>query len=555
MPLRVPLNPQVQEQIHPGARLDATVPEGAFGGGRSLAHNVAQANQNIDIVKDEQQKIDFYDAMNGLTELKRWENESGYESVLGENARELPKRMQEEYSKRAADIAGTLKNDRQRAMFQQKADQNGVGFMGGVINHTRRQKSISEAQKTDAFVSTFQDAGIKAGAAGNFEEMDRQVVEMDGVRRISGSQLGIPGVATDRMVREESSKVYSSVIGSMLDAKNDRGAKEMFAKYRDRMTENDVKRLGPMIERESNLGEAFRLTDVVMSYEPGTLKAGLDHLDKIVEGDKLSPEVREKASQLISQKYAIQQDALEQAHKKNMGEAKNFIDGGKTFDDLPATLRSTFSASDEKDIRAYATKDTPTDDATWYTLMQMSYREPDKFANLNILSYARKLSIPDLQEMAKLQAKVAGGDTKETEGFRSIDSTITGTIKDVVKDEKDRERFMRLMNREVKAWKSNPKNKDADPIPFVEQMTDTMIKKVITDPGWLWDTRDPLYKAETQAQADASEKMGDYLRKMPMEDRQRITNDLKARGIALTESNILRFHEAMVADRRKNAGK
>jgi hypothetical protein len=557
MPPRVPLSPQVQEQIHPGVRLDASVPEGAFGGGRPLAHNVALANQNIDIIKEEQQKIDFYDALDGITQLKKWENESGYESVLGENARELPKRMQEEYSKRTADIAGTLKNDRQRAIFQQKADQNGVGFMGGVVNHTRRQKSISEAQKTDAFVSTFQDAGIKAGASGNFEEMDRQIGELDGVRRVWASQNGIPDAAVGEMLQKEKSHVYASAIGMMLDNKNDRGAKEAFTAYKGKLSAKDLARLGPMVQKESVLGDAYRLADAVMAFEPDTLKTGMDHLDKIAQNHELSPEVREKASHLLSQKYAIKLDALEQAHKKNMGEAKNLIDGGKTFDDLPATLRSTLNATAEKELRKYGSKEPVTDDPTWYALMQMSTRDPERFKNENLLNHLTKLSRSDFQEVSKVQMELQKGKrSKRADGFRSVEGIVSGTIKSSKLNADDHERFMRVVDSEIARWQEKHPDEDVDK-KMVQDTTDLLLKEVVTDSFLFWKLRDPLYKAESEADVKASEKRGDAISKMSIEDRTRITNDMKADGVPLTEVNILRYHKAMLADRTrsKNAGK
>jgi hypothetical protein len=239
-----------------------------------------------------------------------------------------------------------------------------------------------------------------------------------------------------------------------------------------------------------------------------------------------------------------------------MGEAKNLIDGGKTFDDLPATLRSTLNATAEKDLRKYAAKEPVTKDATWYALMQMSARDPERFKNVNLLNHLGDLSRSDFQEVSKVQLELQKGKTKEIDGFRSVEGIVSGTVAESNLSKEDKERFMRVMDRDVKAWKSQPQNQGKDiPNEVVQDMTDAMLKKVITDPGWLWDTREPLYKAESQADVDAKEKMGKAISKMPMEDRQRITNDLKARGIVLTEANILRFYEAMLTDRRANAGK
>jgi hypothetical protein len=579
MPPRVPLSPQVQEQIHPGVRLDASVPEGAFGGGRPLAHNVALANQNIDIIKEEQQKIDFYDALDGITQLKKWENESGYESVLGENARELPKRMQEEYSKRTADIAGTLKNDRQRAIFQQKADQNGVGFMGGVINHTRRQKSISEAQKTDAFVSTFQDAGIKAGASGNFADMEKSTGEIDGVRRIWGSQNGIPDIEIERMIREDSGRVYSGAIGSMLDSGNDIAAKEAFTKYGQMISDSRERgRLERMVNRQSTLGEAQRISDGVFAPKlegykisegvdgvrevPGaeTLKDAMERGRAATEGK--SPELRKAVDEQITYEWGLKQRADAEANKKIMVDAANMIDGGTRYEKLPASLIESLKPTDRNSLKAYADKEPVTDDATWYTLKLMGSSEVtrDAFTKLNLLDerYLNKLSKPDRKKFMEWQGDLIEKKEKAIEegrGFLTANAIVSAADDKIPRAH--RGSFSRIANDQAMMWQSkNPDKKFGSK--EATEIVDMLLAPVKKERSYWWDGTQMMYETIMNAPlGEVQTKRRDKLADMSEAHRDQIQKDFKALGIPITENNVFDAYEALLnrEEKARNAGK
>lgn len=561
MPIRVPVIPQVSENQSPNARM-APVPQGTF--------DTRLGQQNLEIVRQEQEKIDFYDNVAAETALKDKERQSNYQEVLGENARELPKRMEQEYDKWVSDISDTLKSERQRAIFQQRAGRNRVAFLESVENHSLRQKTISEAQKTDAYVATWNDAGIRAGASGNYAEMDRSAEQIDHVRRIWGEANGVNKDVVDRMIAEDTNKTYVGAIKAMLDSGNDQGAKAALAKYGDKILERDRAKLAGMVSEESTLGTATREVDKTFTnyvdWEtqeehqiPTSEEAAVEEVRKIKD-----PKVRATAERLTRERWHGLVRSQEAAKKQLMVDAMNSLDGGKTIEDLPATMRDQLSYTERKQLKAYAAGEVVTDDATWYSLRLMAANDAtrEQFKNINLVGkeYLGKLSKPDLHKMMDLQADVIKGKTKKADGFRSIEGIVSGTIKDVIKKDADKERFMRVIDKEVAAWEDNPKNADKSEIEkkkFVEDQADTLLKKVITDPGWLWDSRDPLYKALSEDAVKANEKSGDILRKMKMEDRSRIINDLRKDGVQVTDANILRYYGAMMADqaRAKNVGK
>jgi hypothetical protein len=207
--------------------------------------------------------------------------------------------MRDEYQKRASELADSIQNPRARLMFQRKADENSVTFLGDVERHALRQKTVAEAQKTDAFVSTWQDAGAKAGATGNYAEMDRAANEIDGVRRIWGQENGIPREALERAIVEDHSKLYSGAIRSMLDTGRDLDAQAAFTKYGDKLTERDRAPVERALEQGSRLGEATRLHDKIFAPSfKGVPTGGNNWTQKEVPGAQTMDEVRAETAKI-----------------------------------------------------------------------------------------------------------------------------------------------------------------------------------------------------------------------------------------------------------------
>lgn len=583
---RVPIEnlPQVSPQGLPGPRLSPGAPEGAFGGGQGAAEVFGQAGSLAqDIARQQhevQQRADLAAVFKANAELSdyvtdlQYNQQTGIVNQKGENAFSLAKTVPEGYRKRVSQIMGSLASSEQRAVFQRHADQSWGQLNGFNQRHIAGQAEHYMAQQADAYVASRQNAASLAGAAGDLNSVEQAANDVDQARRAWALKNGVSADVANLAIMQDKGRVYAGAIGAMLDAGNDLAAKEAFTKYRDQIADPERARLARMVKQESTLGEAYRQVDKIFStyydkeekagetivhthYAPETEEAALEEARKIQD-----PDVRARAESLTRERWSGLVRSKDAAKKQLMIDAANKIDGmpgdKRSYDNLPASMRNEMTATERKQIQSYAKGDVVTDDSTWYSLMQMSYRDPEQFKNINLLNYASKLSRSDFQEITKEQGKAQKGDGKGNDGFRGIDAIVSGTIANSNLNDKDKERFMRRIDREVKRWKEQPANKGKDiPNEIVEQMTDTMLAKVITDPGWLWDSRDPLYKAESEAEMNNNEKLGKAVSKVSPEDRQRIIGEMKADGVALTELNIMRYHKSLTDSRgkAKNAGK
>jgi hypothetical protein len=324
-------------------------------------------------------------------------------------------------------------------MFQRKADENSVSFLGDVERHSLRQKQVAEAQKTDAFVATWQDAGIKAAATGNFAEAERAANEIDGVRRIWGSNYGVPQNALDSVIKEDHSKLFGGAIRRMLDDGKDINAKDAFAKYGDRLTERDRGHIAALVADGSSLGTAQRVGDKIFStyYEtvekdgvteviaheaPKTYDAAMEEARK--EADKVGdPKTRERIMAQVKERWGEEKYAQEQAYKKDLQDASNIIEEKADLKAIPAEIRLRLNRTDISGLADRAAQirkgeDSVTDDKLYYTL-QKEASDPSTRSNFlgrDILSLRStgQLSEKDFRDFTELQAGLRKQDPKAT---------------------------------------------------------------------------------------------------------------------------------------------
>jgi hypothetical protein len=262
-------------------------PEGAFGGMGQVPAQVAATNEMaLKIAQEEKDKEDLADVQKATAALSnyvtdaKYNEQTGVVTQTGEKAFGLPARTMESYQKYAGTLADGLRSDRQRMMFQRQVDANAEHLNNFVSNHTVTEREKYIAQQNDAVVQSYQDAGAKAGAAGDLEGMDFAAWQVESARRAFSEKKGIAPDVRDRMVAQDTSHLYTSAIMGMLDAKNDLQARQAFDQYKDKLTADDQKRLAGPLDLGSTLGAAQREIDRLFGPD-GTQRKTYDSGNKV----------------------------------------------------------------------------------------------------------------------------------------------------------------------------------------------------------------------------------------------------------------------------------
>ncbi len=555
---RVPIDnlPGVAPDGLPGARISPNAPEAAFGGGQDAAQSFGQARGLANDIAREQdeirQKADLAAVFKATAELSDYSNDvqynpqTGIVAQKGDRAFPLAKSVPEGFRKKVSELTGSLSSPEQRQIFQRQADQHWNSLNSFNQRHIAGQSEQFMAQQADAYVASRQNAGALAGSALDLDGVESAARDVDQARRAWALKNGVSRDAADLIISQDTSKVYAGAIGAMLDAKNDRAAKEAFAKYSGMMTANDIKHLKPIIERETTLGESFRLADVVLSYEPATLQDAMTHLDKIVEGDKISPEIRQEASRVTAQRFAVMKEARREAYQNDLQEAANVIEAKADLSEIPVELRSRLHRTDlaALDTRAaqIRRKQEPVTDWKKYTTLKDMASDPERrkdFLDTPPMSYRPYLSDSEFKEVANLRAGLLKGDEKtkkQIDGYRTINTIVSSTLDLNGFKERDnpeqRETIEQLMDEEVKYFRAANSGKDPSNEEVKKMITKLTTQAAIEERSFLPNKKEYGFQT-TKRYLDTADA------EIPQDERTKIEAALQRGGVEPTRRRIL----------------
>lgn len=372
MALRIPVEtlPGVAPGQLPDARVSPNAPLEAFGGGAPAAgafHAAQSLSQDVTgFAMETQQQDDLADVMRATAALTdkatdmQFNPETGFLAKKGDQVRDLQPKVREDWTKTVTDLSGTLRNDRQRMMFQKQADERWGHLNGVLAGHTLRERENYIAQQTGAMVKAATNAGALAARIGDYNGLTKAAGDVESSLRVSAEKNGISPQARDKEVADHVSTVYSEAIQSLLTSGQDLSAKSVFEKYGDKLTENDKQKLEPHMLEGSSVGEAQRLVAGLFSRavdytqdgrETGPVysseKELLDAVDKATEN--ASPLVKSKAESLAIRRYNVektsQREDMDATYQK-------LVDGLRKTGDLESVQNShEYATLNEDDKR------------------------------------------------------------------------------------------------------------------------------------------------------------------------------------------------------------
>lgn len=96
--------------------------------------------------------VELMKAFEAFADLVRWRDGVSLKSVLGENARELPRRMNFEFSKRASELRADVHDEGERRLFDDLSEDLYSDLMAEVEFHVLGQKQAVDSRRILRFV-------------------------------------------------------------------------------------------------------------------------------------------------------------------------------------------------------------------------------------------------------------------------------------------------------------------------------------------------------------------------------------------------------------------
>jgi soluble lytic murein transglycosylase len=249
----------------PNARVNVAMPDGAFGATQArqmqqLGDGMGRLAQGMRLAQEEADTARVNDALNQLLESEldlTYSETDGYTRLKGVQALQRPnnRALSDEYAERlqtrSAEIMGALGNDRQRQLFQERANQRLAQFRGNLMNYEGRENQdyqISVAQGSAMLASreiaSFYNDPLRVSDAA---ERIRSAVVTEGRLR---------GKAAVEIQAEADVKVSAAHLGAVqqiVASGNPLAAERYLRQYKDDFTETDLLKARGAVEELANL--------------------------------------------------------------------------------------------------------------------------------------------------------------------------------------------------------------------------------------------------------------------------------------------------------------
>jgi hypothetical protein len=556
---------RVDQAITPSIRESGIPSAETFGGGQTSAGMFGAAQQSANLAgKMFQEQLDRgiktaadEASTSIINEANRLKLET--QKATGKNALEAASKAVADFDTFHGELDRKLGNPTVKELVRSQYRQAKANLGAFSERHAAQQMEIFEGQTHEAKLKSWRDSAASDWTPGNTATaVMAQKLEIEDY----GRSKGHPPEMIELLKSRAASDTHADVIQGMLNAGMVMSAKDYFEVNQKELVGNDAVRIPRMMQTETTLGDAQREVDKVFTNYvdwntgeehdvPTSEEAAMEEIRRIK-----NPEVRERAERLARERWHGLVRSREIERKQLMVDAVNQIDGGRRFDDLPATLRDTMTATERKTLRNYAKGEVVTDQTQWYALNLMA-ADPstrEKFKRLNLMPYLDKFDKTDFEEVVKLQTgliKDSAKEKQEADGFMGVAAIVNGSVDGVIPPGLERNRFNRVVNEKVRLWKAEHKTTFI-PDKEVELMVDDLLKPMVK-PGFMGQTWGPFGEPELKYAHKA--RVAELAGKVPIVERDAILSDFKARGIVWDDLMIMEAYVRRMKQREEEANK
>jgi hypothetical protein len=545
---------QVQSQALPGVRINQDAPIEAFGGGK--ANQAAGAVRELggvveQIAVEEKKKADQLAVLDADQKLSALETrllhdpQNGALNKRGKDAFGLPDTVLPEFQKQAEEIGKGLSGDSQKLAFQQRLVQR-QGFIDSTVQrHVSEQVQKFDDTTTESYLANERDAAIT-----NFQDPSRVQISLENQRAAVvqyAERHGMPEEYVKQKTLDAASKTHAAIVSRYLDGNlpnGDMKAKEYFDANKDQLSGADRTHLEKALEAGTLRGESQRQTDAIVG-KAEDMGSALEQARKI-QDPKIRDEVNTRVKEYYSAKKAAENERQENLHK----DAADTIDKYGTVDKIPAEQWAEFSLSQRSALKSYAANrnkglEPTTDWESYYNLKQLAVTPQfrDKFLQTNLYSdYRPKMADSEFKELVNLQQQMREGKgDKVLDGIRSnmeIVNTVAnaGGIDTRAKEGTDEAQRLALYRSKVDEAVIRRQKQTGKPVTSeeVEQIANNLMVKVVTDRGFIWDTKKPVFELGAKETGELNS-----VDDVPRQDRHKIEEALQRAGKPVTDENVL----------------
>lgn len=544
--------PQVQQAAMPNARFEANAGAGAFGdlGTKQLTTAAVDTVGVVDkVYREEKAKADdtvvkkAYADMLKASNTLRWDPDSGAFGKKGKDAFGVPDEYGKRFDDSAAEIEKGLSNDDQKRMFNEMRQKMRVDFDADLQKHVFMEKGKYELEVTDNAIKAEQDNAIL-----NYHDPEKVAQSLELQKSLLVDHAQKNGKSAEWLQQQTAlitGKTHEGIINRMIQNGNDMEAKNYFEAHKDEMSGSDIGQMEKVVHAASTKAEAVRITDELMAKYSNMGDALKDPRVKKLEDEDLRLALEDR----IQNQYGVKERARAMKAENLLRNATDIVEKSGDYTKVPPQIVAQLDMGQRRTLQAYAKAvsegdQIATDWSRYYELKTMasSPELANKFAQTNLLTERMRLGNTEFKELMNLQTSMRNKDGKSDDELKGI-RTRTQIINDALaaadidptpkQGTKDAERVNQLRRRmdeiDQAYFTQNKKRMSNEEL---AQQVDKQLTKVITDKGWLYDTK--KYSFETEK----GEAVGVAVKNIPRPERLKIEQALRSNNKPVTDDNI-----------------
>lgn len=444
-------------------------PETKYGLDKVVGGAAKQLAGAVSRWQDEIDRTNAKDAINKTQQQLRdleTNQENGWANILGENALKRPdgKSLVDEYQLKAKELIDAqrseLKTSAARKYFESFAEtayqQNGNRLQTHLIN----QQKIYDKAVSAATIKTAQD-DIRSG---DLARMRSGFAVLEAEYQNLANKTGLP---VDRY--ETVGAMHAIAIENFIDGKNPDAAAAWLDANKGSMSREQIRKARELIKAGQTTARADELAPK-MIHAYGDSRA---ELLKKVQGIE-DEDLREKVERRVRKQLAAEDQIKKAELKEATDQYWQFVDNDEEPPDSLIAQIKELDPGKWRQLRK-AQRRTESDPKVLEDLTNMMFKDPTKFADLDLNEYAQSLTKKDQNDLAKLQKKMgdASWDAFEKDLGLRIDA-----------DKVLRKRRTEIIAAATTLW---DEVKMSRPKGFIDKATsDMLIDRVLGASEWTW---------------------------------------------------------------------
>lgn len=383
---------------------------------QSVVERFDKFSQTVDKWQSELDQVRAKDLITQLEEKRldlRYNKDSGYQTLLGINALERPdgKSLTDEVSANFKEIYDAIRlkagNPRQRAALDAYFQDASAKLRSDVGSWEFKQAQVYQVDQAQAQFRLGMTQALsddpELQASGEAVVRDAALT----VARISGKTVDMA---------KYMGPIHAMRISKMVDDLSPTEAKAYLSAHRDEMSADQIAQADKYVRAGLQDQKEKRIAASILKSANSESEA----LKAVAGQDEKS---RAGVEKIVKKHYALK-DAIKKERLSEITDAVwNFVADKVSKGEevtIPTTLMEDLRELDPKgylSLNTYIGKlergeSVKTDMTTWGMLERMSAQDPERFANLNLNSFADRISPTDLKGLKRTQEQLSNEDRK-----------------------------------------------------------------------------------------------------------------------------------------------